>query len=517
MIPQHRMRLHSLAALALALTVVSLARQSRGQAGLPLWTNTCSGNATAIAVDLSGNVIVTGSSTGNLAYTTIKYTGGGVPLWTNGYSGPAGGFNYAFAVVADADGNVVVSGESGIASGGTDLATIKYSGAGVPIWTNRFHGPSTNWDFFGALLIDSSNNVIVAGSDDINRTNTGLDYVTIKYSNGGVPLWTNRYNGPANGGDFLQGAAVDGNNNVIVTGYSFFGGSSAWAYTTVKYSSAGAPLWTNRYGVTTDISVGTPHPRPIAVDRSNNVIVTVLLMDLPSHQQWSTLMYSDSGPPLWTNTFAMPQGIIHYPHNPGVALDSSGGVFVSGTISNGASGYDYKTIAYSAAGAPRWTNQFNGPTNGEDYFSWIATDNRGNVYVTGASTGTGTAHDYATIAYSGAGLALWTNRYNGPANKDDLANALVIDANGNVLVTGYSPDATNSRFATIKYSPSPPRPDYLGFACLNQQLVLTWANPAFDLQSALDITGTFTNIPGATSPHTNSMSASRQFFRLISN
>jgi hypothetical protein len=37
------------------------------------------------------------------------------------------------------------------------------------------------------------------------------------------------------------------------------------------------------------------------------------------------------------------------------------------------------------------------------------------------------------------------------------------------------------------------------------------------LQSALDITGTFTNIPGATSPYTNSMSAKRQFFRLISN
>ena len=40
--------------------------------------------------------------------------------------------------------------------------------------------------------------------------------------------------------------AVDGNNNVIVTGYSSGSGSS-YDYATIKYSSAGVPLWTNRY------------------------------------------------------------------------------------------------------------------------------------------------------------------------------------------------------------------------------------------------------------------------------
>ena len=40
--------------------------------------------------------------------------------------------------------------------------------------------------------------------------------------------------------------AVDGSNNVIVTGYSF-GSASYDDYATIKYSSAGVPLWTNRY------------------------------------------------------------------------------------------------------------------------------------------------------------------------------------------------------------------------------------------------------------------------------
>src|ERR1041385_1241348 len=131
MILPRRIRLNSLAVLALALTAVTLARQSFGQSGSPLWTNICDGNATAIAADVNGNVIVTGTSTGSLAYTTIKYTSGGVALWTNRYSGPAVGFNFPFAVAVDSDGNVVVSGESRMASGGVGVGTNQYSAPGV--------------------------------------------------------------------------------------------------------------------------------------------------------------------------------------------------------------------------------------------------------------------------------------------------------------------------------------------------------------------------------------------------
>jgi hypothetical protein len=38
-----------------------------------------------------------------------------------------------------------------------------------------------------------------------------------------VPLWTNRYNGLANGNNQAIAMAVDGSNNVIVTGSSTIG------------------------------------------------------------------------------------------------------------------------------------------------------------------------------------------------------------------------------------------------------------------------------------------------------
>ncbi|MBA4150685.1 MAG: immunoglobulin domain-containing protein [Verrucomicrobia bacterium] len=45
-------------------------------------------------------------------------------------------------------------------------------------------------------------------------------------------------------------------------------------------------------------------------------------------------------------------------------------------------------------------------------------------------------------------------------------------------------------------------------------LVLTWSNPAFVLQSADEVNGTFTEIPSATSPYTTSLGGARKFFRL---
>jgi uncharacterized repeat protein (TIGR03803 family) len=48
-------------------------------------------------------------------------------------------------------------------------------------------------------------------------------------------------------------------------------------------------------------------------------------------------------------------------------------------------------------------------------------------------------------------------------------------------------------------------------------VVLSWTDPALALQAAPFAGGSYTNIPGATSPYTNAMDAPQQFFRLIGN
>ena len=172
---------------------------------------------------------------------------GGIPLWTNRYNGPANFGDSAYATAVDSSGNVFVTGYSIDANGNGfgDYATVAYSGTGAPLWTNRYNGPGNYDDSAYAVAVDGNGNVFVTGYSfgDISAE----DYATIKYSNAGVALWTNRYDGPGNGPDSAYAMAVDSSGNVFVTGYSF-GDISAEDYATIKYSSAGVALWTNRNG-----------------------------------------------------------------------------------------------------------------------------------------------------------------------------------------------------------------------------------------------------------------------------
>lgn len=224
---------------------------------------------------------------------------------------------------------------------------------------------------------------------------------------------------------------------------------------------------------------------------------------------------ADGGVPLWTNRYNGPGNANDQAY--AIAVDKSGNVFVAGFRTNGTgSGYHRLTVKYSATGVSLWTNRYEGS---EDFFFSqgvaMAVDSSGNVFVTGSSIRPASGYDYATVAYSGAGVPLWTNRYNGPQNDQDIPFGLVVDSNGNVYVTGRSIGSNgNYDYATIKYSSSISAPPRLDFRRLNNQLVLSWTNASFNLQSVPTVNGTFTNIPGARSPHTNSLTSSQQYFRL---
>jgi len=354
----------------------------------------------------------------------------------------------ALAIAVDNGGNVFVAGESTGTSSGFDYVTVAYSNQGQPLWTNRYNGPGNSSDYPYAMTV-SDGNVIVTGSS--TGTGSGFDYATVAYSNTGMPLWTNRYNGPGNGSDFARAVAVDSNGNVFVTGYSAGGvGPTSYDFATVAYSRSGAPLWTNRYNGPAD---NHDEAYAIAVGLNGNVFVTGASSGDGTGVDYATIAYSNVGLPLWTNRYnATGNG---NDVAGAIAVDSSGNVFVTGTSTG-----DYATVAYSSEGLPLWTNRYNGTANDQDQGSAIAVDEMGNVIVTGFSAGSGSYpdyFDYATIAYSNAGLPLWTNRYNGSANGDDEPHAMAVDGSGNVFVAGASVGTGSGMdYVTIKYASSIP-------------------------------------------------------------
>jgi hypothetical protein len=144
-------------------------------------------------------------------------------------------------------------------------------------------------------------------------------------------------------------------------------------------------------------------------------------------------------------------------------LDAAQNVYVTGlSASEQDENFDYLTIRYDANGNELWTARYNGTANGEDMATSLALDAAGNVYVTGRSQETGTGFDLTTIKYNAAGAQQWVAKYNGPGNGDDgtgiflgffTTHPIAVDASGNVYVTGLSTGiGTGFDYTTIKYA-----------------------------------------------------------------
>ena len=307
--------------------------------------------AFGLAVDSLGNVYVTGDSNGAYPsandYATIKYNPSGSQLWVARYDGPAHSVEYANAIVVDDSGNVYVTGASyGGHTKNYDYATIKYNASGSQLWVARYDGPENDWDLAYALAVDSSGNVYVTGRSDGNDTNYG--YATIKYNASGSQLWVARYDGPDYCNSHAKAIALDSSGNVYVTGWSCWSyGSDTADYATIKYDSSGSQLWVARYNGPDNAG---DKANAIAVDGADNVYVTgcidkIYLNKSESYADYGTIKYDSSGSQLWVARYDGPGN--SYDEAKAIAVDSSGNVYVTGESTGSSGTDDYATVKYS--------------------------------------------------------------------------------------------------------------------------------------------------------------------------
>lgn len=196
---------------------------------------------------------------------------GGVPLWTNRFGAPYGGYDQPGALICDSSGNVIVTGYDTSSYDHSQMATIKYSASGVPLWTNIFDQVGMVGGSGNALSVDSQGRIFVAGTTSVTNGDIYWSrFTTLCYSSDGAPMWTNLYAYDIQVNS-ASAVTIDSNGNVVVTGSSF-GGQLQYMYATVAYSSTGAPLWTNYYGG--GLSISASYATGVAADTNGNVFVT---------------------------------------------------------------------------------------------------------------------------------------------------------------------------------------------------------------------------------------------------
>ncbi len=157
-----------------------------------------------------------------------------------------------------------------------------------------------------------------------------------------------------------------------------------------------------------------------------------------------------TGAILWEKTFSAAGGTANSME--AAIVDAAGNVVVAGTANDGF-GYDlYVGKLNGATGALIWERRYDGPSHQNDWANAVAVDAAGNVIVGGQSETFGNGGDYYTAKYNGAtGAQIWEQRYNGTSNNRDEIVAVAVDAAGNVVVTGT--DATTIYdIYTVKYA-----------------------------------------------------------------
>ncbi|MBN1211309.1 MAG: SBBP repeat-containing protein [candidate division Zixibacteria bacterium] len=310
-------------------------------------------------------------------------------------------------------------------------------------WVRFYNGFENREDVATALAVDGDGNVYVTGSTE--DSNNKENYLTIKYSREGNIEWASEYDGPEYGVDFPVAIAVSDSGFVYVTGSSYSGPDN-YDIVTIKYHSDGDTAWVRRYAYPGN---SNDWARALVVDKDGFVYLTG---SIKSGKILLTIKYEPDGDTAWTRTYYnSPLG-----NNIGydIATDNDGHIFVTGCRANSYTDIDIVTLKYTTSGCLLWTKAYNGPGNYYDWAEAIAVDDDGYVYVTGASEGDETNMDYVTIKYAPDGDSEWVRRYSGGGeDSPDKSCALALDDEGNVFITGYSRgNMTGFDYLTIKYN-----------------------------------------------------------------
>ncbi|MFA5405312.1 MAG: SBBP repeat-containing protein, partial [Ignavibacteria bacterium] len=401
-----------------------------------------------ICVDNNLNVYLTGASSQQIGnynlydFATVKYNSSGQQIWATRYNSPSNSRDIATSMAVDIIGNVYVSGYSYDNSSNFDFTTIKYNTSGQEKWIKRYNGTGNDSDVAYSMKFQNDTSIIITGKSKSSISN--FDFLTIKYDTAGNLKWNRYFNGTGNSIDISRAMFLDNSGNIITTGESK-GIYSGYDYETIKYNSSGNQIWEKRDSllITQPSNDSTIF---IVTDVNNNIYLLGCTDGFGSGFDYILFKYNSNGQKIWERRYNGPVNGDDFPTK--MCFDYSGNIIVTGSSYGISNNEDALTIKYNINGDTLWTKRYNGTANMNDRAKDIITDENNNVYITGSSQFTGMPNyssSLLTIKYDSFGNQQWISTYTNNSNTN-YAKAIALDKEKNVYITGF-----DSGYCTIKY------------------------------------------------------------------
>jgi uncharacterized delta-60 repeat protein len=395
----------------------------------------------AMALDKDGNVIVVGSSVANVGadYITIKYDRLGNELWKKRFNGPNNSQDEAQAVATDAQGNVYVAGQSGATNNNWDFLTIKYGPNGDFIWQRRYDGQSFWSERPNAITIQGD---VIAITGMAATPTEGSNVETVVYDVEGNQLWAKSFKGDGAGTDEGQAVAFGPDGSIFVAGHAEYT-ETGLDFLLVKYSETGRKMWAKHFDSGSkkyDLLAG------MQLDSDGHAILAGTSMNKSGNTDFTTIKVSQEGNKLWS---AKQDSAGERDEMSAMTLDNDGNVIVVGSTGNSYNTLDATTIKYHKDGMKLWSKRYSANaeiSNSTDSANAVAVDDEGNVYVAGTSQGVLSFDQNMTmIKYAADGKFKSVDTFGAEDGVNQFSARLVVDRTRHrAYTTGYIANAENS-------------------------------------------------------------------------
>jgi len=277
------------------------------------------------------------------------------------------------------------------------------------------NGRSVCTDISGNVYINGNsygtNGIVTSGAYQTTKSGTIVVFLA-KFNNSGKLLWATYYGGSSR--NYGSGICTDAKSNVFITG------------------------WTNS---SNNIATSNADQSSLA---GNGTTYDAFLAK-----------FNDSGALTWATYY----GGSENDYGGGVSADTSGNIYITGYTNStdikvtkkafqeySGGSYDAFLAKFSSFGKMIWGTYFGGKD--DDFSVGVATDNYGNVTITGGAWSSNLAtsgafqtniagqNDVFLAQFNSSGVLNWATYYGG--NNNDDVYGMCVDISGNIYITGQT-------------------------------------------------------------------------------
>jgi uncharacterized delta-60 repeat protein len=322
------------------------------------------------------------------------------------------------------------------------ITPVLSAGKSVSLKWNRTWG-GEGGDGGEGVAVDSLDNVYISGYT-FSFGAGYADMVLVKCDENGVQQWYRTWGGDDY--DYGNGVAVDSLDNVYITGRTESFGVVGCDMVLVKYDENGLQQWNRTWGGNKDdIGYG------VAMDSSGNIYLAGTTSSLGAGSDDMVLVkYDENGEQQWNQTWG--GGL--WDRGYGVAADLLDNVYLTGyTYSYGEGSADMILVKYDSNGVQRWNRTWGGA--GHDEGSGVTVDSSSNIYLAGHTNSFGAGiYDMVLVKYDSNGMQQWNRTWGGV--NDEGCEGVAVDSTDDVYLTGtrYNLEEGGSDIVLVKYDSS---------------------------------------------------------------